>query len=77
MKITLTLLRVSSGQGFCGDIALGHEEPWEIFVVNGDMYVPYYRVHIGGKCVGIASSEERARNLLVSVSKKMSLGVKR
>ena len=57
IEVKLTCELVAEGQYYLKGIRLHFDEPWAVYVVNGDCYIPYYRIYINGNFVGVAQYE--------------------
>lgn len=64
-EVTFICELVSEGQYFLNETRLHFDEPWAVYVVNGDMYMPYYRIYINDKFVGVARYECEAYKFLL------------
>jgi hypothetical protein len=68
IKLTLTLSLVKRDQYYLNGTRLAFDAPYEIFIVNGDRYVPYYRVHIAGQLAAIVNHEREAEQFLFNLT---------
>lgn len=69
-KLTLTLNLIKRDQFYLNGTRLAFDAPYEIFIVNGDRYVPYYRVHIAGQLAAIVNYVREAESFLLSLTKE-------
>lgn len=69
-KITLSIVleEVQAGQYYLKGTRLAFDSPYAIYVVNGDRYMPYYRVHIGGQLAGMFNYEREAEQYLLQLT---------
>lgn len=66
--ITLNLEKVQSGQYYLKGTRLYFDLPYEIYIVNGDRSIPYYRLHINGKFAAMFNYERQAEQWLLDLS---------
>lgn len=69
-EITIKMEKVDSEQYYCKGQRLSFDLPWTIYVVNGDMYTPYYRVYIGECLMCIRHSLEKSYEYIKNVSRE-------
>lgn len=69
-EITIQMEKIDTDQYFCKGQRLSFDLPWTIYIVNGDFYVPYYRVYIGECLMAILYSEARCYEYIRNVSKE-------
>lgn len=69
-KITLSIVleKTQAGQYYLKGTRLAFDLPYSIYVVNGDRFMPYYRVHIGGALAGIFNYEREAEKYLLQLT---------
>lgn len=69
-KVTLNIVleETQTGQYYLKGTRLAFNSPYAIYVVNGDMYMPYYRVHINGQLAGIFNYEREAEQFLLQLT---------
>lgn len=72
MEIVIQCQKVSGDQYFCNGKRLAFDYPWEVFIVNGDQPIPYYRVYIGGRCVHFVRYEQQAYDFLLGLTKEQA-----
>lgn len=68
-SLNLNLERVQDGQYYLKGTRLDFDLPYAIYIVNGDKYIPYYRVHINGKLAAIVDYERQAEEFLLKLTK--------
>jgi len=73
LEVTLKCELVSEGQYFLNGTRLQFDEPWAIYVVNGDAYMPYYRIYIDGRFAGVALYEKVAEEFLLNIKTPLAL----
>lgn len=72
LEVKLKCELLSEGQYYLDKTRLHFDEPWAIYIVNNDAYVPYYRIYIDGKFVGVARYEREANEFLLNASSSLS-----
>jgi len=75
IKVELTCELVASGQYYLNGTRLHFDEPWAVYIVNGDMYVPYYRIYMNDQFVGVARYEREAYDFLLKAKNALATGV--
>ena len=70
MKLLLEMEKVDGDQYFCKGQRLSFDLPWSVYVVNRDLYTPYYRVYIGRRLMCIRQSLDKSYEYLRNVSKE-------
>ncbi len=75
IKVELTCELVASGQYYLNGTRLHFDEPWAVYIVNGDMYVPYYRIYMNDQFVGVARYEREAYDFLLKAKNSLSTRV--
>lgn len=58
-EIIINMEEIDSDQYFCKGQKLSFDLAWKIYVVKGDLYIPYYRVYIGECLMQICGSLEK------------------
>ena len=71
-NITLILSLVKAGEYFLNGIRLAFDAPYEVYIVNDDLYMPYYRVYINGELAGMALYERQADEILLNLTEKQA-----
>ena len=71
-EVTITMLKCDSDRYFCKGQRLAFDYPWEIYIVNGDLFVPYYRVYINNKFMSIYSTAEQCYEFLKGLTKEQA-----
>lgn len=56
---------VADGQYYLNGTRLHFDEPWAVYIVNDDLYTPYYRIYIGNEFRGVARYEYEAYDFLL------------
>lgn len=69
-EITIKMEKIDEGQYFCEGQRLSFNLPWYIYVVNGDLYAPYYRIYFGDCLMSIMSTERKCYEFIKSISKE-------
>lgn len=69
-EITIKMEKVDEGQYFCEEQRLSFDLPWSIYIVNGDLYTPYYRVYFGGCLMLMVSTERKCYEFIKGISKE-------
>ena len=75
IEVKLTCKLVESGQYYLNGTRLHFDEPWAIYMVNGDLYVPYYRIYIDGGFRGVARYEREAHDFLLKAKSSLATRV--
>lgn len=71
-EVTIKMEKIDEGQYFCEGQRLSFDLPWSIYVVNGDLYAPYYRVYFGDRLMSIASTERKCYEFIKGVAKEFA-----
>lgn len=71
-EITYTCNLVANGQYYLNGIRLHFDEPWAVYIVNGDMFIPYYRIYIGNTFVGVARYDHEAFDFLLKAQSSLT-----
>ena len=66
--ICINLEKVQAGQYYLKGTRLYFDLPYEIYVVNGDRAIPYYRLHINGQFAAMFNHEKQAEEWLLDLS---------
>lgn len=72
MKVELTCALVSEGQYYLNGTRLHFDEPWAIYIVNHDCYIPYYRIYINNEFRGVARYEREAIVFLLNAKNSLA-----
>lgn len=64
ITIQLNAKIIDSGERYAQSRRLPYDHPWEICEVAEDMLLPYFRVHIAGRCVGFTDTLQQAYDVL-------------
>lgn len=64
-EVTLDCTLIAEGQYYLNGTRLYFDEPWAIYVVNGDLYMPYFRIYINDEFRGVARYEREAVDFLL------------
>jgi len=75
MKVELTCRLIADGQYYLNGTRLHFDEPWAVYVVNGDMYIPYYRIYIGNEFRGVSRYEREAYEFLLKAKTSLATRV--
>lgn len=75
IKVELTCELVANGQYYLNGTRLHFDEPWAVYIVNGDMYVPYYRIYMNDQFVGVARYEREAYDFLLKAKSALATRV--
>ena len=65
IKEVLECELIAQGQYYLNGTRLHFDEPWAVYVVNGDCYLPYYRIYINNEFRGTALYEGQAYDFLL------------
>ena len=68
ITVKLNLELVQEGQYYLKGTRLYFDLPYQIYVVNGDRSIPYYRLHINGKFAAMFNYERQAEQWLLDLS---------
>ena len=49
LEVKLTCELVAKGQYYLNGTRLHFDEPWAVYLVNKDFYMPYYRIYINNE----------------------------
>lgn len=72
LEIALTCNLVANGQYYLNGTRLHFDEPWAVYIVNGDMFIPYYRIYIGNRFVGVARYDHEAFDFLLKAQSPLA-----
>lgn len=72
IEVNLKCELVSEGQYYLRGTRLNFDEPWAIYLVNDDFYMPYYRIYINGSFRGVALYERIAEEFLLNAKNSLS-----
>lgn len=72
IEVKLTCELVASGQYYLNGTRLHFDESWAVYIVNGDMYVPYYRIYMNDQFVGVARYEREAYDFLLKAKNALA-----
>ena len=72
LKLRLKLELIKSGQYYLDDTRLAFDLPYAVYIVNGDRFTPYYRVHINGELAAIVNTEEQAEDYLIQLTQEQA-----
>lgn len=75
MEVKLTCELVAKGQYYLNGTRLYIDEPWAVYIVNGDMYIPYYRIYINNEFRGVARYEREAYDFLLKAKSSLATRV--
>lgn len=75
IKVELTCELVANGQYYLNGTRLHFDEPWAVYIVNGDMYMPYYRIYIDNEFRGVARYEREAYDFLLNAKNALATRV--
>lgn len=67
-SLKLNLELVQEGQYYLKGTRLYFDLPYQIYVVNGDRSIPYYRLHINGEFAAMFNYERQAEQWLLDLS---------
>lgn len=69
-EITIKMDLLEEGQYFCDGQRLDFDLPWSIYVVNGDLYAPYYRVYLADCFMGMSGSPAGCHKFLKNMTRE-------
>lgn len=72
IKEVLECELIAEGQYYLNGTRLHFDEPWAVYVVNGDCYTPYYRIYINNEFKGVARYEREAYNFLLNAPSSLA-----
>lgn len=72
IDVKLTCELVAKGQHYLNGTRLHFDEPWAVYLVNGDMYMPYYRIYINNEFRGVALYEHIAFEFLLNAKNSLA-----
>lgn len=72
IDITFKCELIAEGQYYLNGTRLHFDEPWAIYIVNNDLYMPYYRIYINGSFKGVALYEREAYAFLLAAKNSLS-----
>lgn len=75
IEVTLTCNLIAEGQYYLNGTRLHFDEPWAVYVVNGDLYMPYFRIYINGEFRGVARYEREAFDFLLKATSHLATRV--
>lgn len=75
IEVTLTCNLIAEGQYYLNGTRLHFDEPWAVYVVNGDLYMPYFRIYINGEFRGVARYEREAFDFLLKATSSLATRV--
>lgn len=75
LEVKLTCTLIDEGQYYLKGTRLYFDEPWAVYVVNGDLYMPYYRIYINGEFRGVARYEREAVDFLLKATSSLATRV--
>lgn len=75
IEVKLTCELIADGQYYLNGTRLHFDEPWAVYIVNGDMYMPYYRIYIDGEFKGVARYEREAYDFLLNAKNALATRV--
>jgi len=75
IEVTLTCNLIAEGQYYLNGTRLHFDEPWAVYVVNGDLYMPYFRIYINGEFRGVARYEREAFDFLLKATNSLATRV--
>ena len=70
MTVQIECTLVAEDRYFFNGTRLAFDYPWAVYIVNGDMPIPYYRVYINNRCVAIVNYEREAYDYLLHLTKE-------
>lgn len=74
-EVTLTCELVANGQYYLNGTRLHFDEPWAVYIVNGDLYMPYYRIYISNELRGFAHYDYEAFQFLLDAKNSLATRV--
>lgn len=66
---------VADGQYYLNGTRLHFDEPWAVYIVNDDLYVPYYRIYINNEFRGVSRYEHEAYDFLLKATNSLATRV--
>ena len=75
IEVKLTCELIAGGQYFLNGTRLHFDEPWTVYIVNGDLYMPYYRIYINNEFRGVARYEREAFDFLLKAKSSLATRV--
>lgn len=63
---------VAEGRYYLNGTRLNFDEPWAVYLINNDMYMPYYRIYINNEFRGVALYEQVAFNFLINAKDSLA-----
>lgn len=63
---------VAEGRYYLNGTRLNFDEPWAVYLINNDMYMPYYRIYINNEFRGVALYEQVAFNFLINAKDSLT-----
>lgn len=75
IEVKFTCELVADGQYYLNGTRLHFDEPWAVYIVNGDMYVPYYRIYIDNEFKGVARYDHEAFDFLLKAQSPLATRV--
>lgn len=70
MTVQIECTLVAEDRYFCNGTRLAFDYPWAVYIVNGDMPIPYYRIYINNRCIAIVNHEREAYDYLLRLTKE-------
>lgn len=73
-KIEIKLIGelVAEGRYYLNGTRLNFDEPWAVYLINNDAYMPYYRIYIDNEFRGVALYEYVAFNFLINAKDSLA-----
>lgn len=72
IEVKLNCELIAKGQYYLNGTRLHFDEPWAIYLVNDDFYMPYYRIYINNKFRGVAVYERIAFDFLLNAKTSLA-----
>lgn len=72
LEVALTCNLVASGECYLNGTRLHFDEPWAVYIINGDLYMPYYRIYINNEFRGVARYEREAYDFLLKAQNSLA-----
>ena len=72
MKEVLECELIAEGQYYLNGTRLHFDEPWAVYVVNGDCYLSYFRIYINNEFRGVARYEREAYDFLLKATSPLA-----
>ena len=72
IEIKLIAELVAEGRYYLNGTRLNFDEPWAVYLINNDMYMPYYRIYINNEFRGVALYEQVAFNFLINAKDSLA-----